>query len=143
MVTYTAQFKHKILLEYTAGNRTGSFPVLAQQYNIKGGRRTLLRWYSHWDGTAASLERKSGSGRRRLLTPQQVKKYVVKPIRRCNKEHVAVDYPELKIAMEEEIHHEISVRSLRRYGKEEGDIKDEATIGKTNQECKYESHVHC
>jgi hypothetical protein len=30
---------------------------------IAGGRKTLQRWHQQWDGTAASLKRKVGSGK--------------------------------------------------------------------------------
>ena len=37
MVKYTYQFKHEVLQQYTAGNRSHSFEALARRYKIRGG----------------------------------------------------------------------------------------------------------
>ena len=69
-----------------------------------------------------------------MLTPAQVARLIVKPIRRCNRNHVAVEYHELKEAVEQEVGHSVSMRTLRRYGKEEGNVHCESTIPRTPDE---------
>jgi transposase-like protein len=144
MANHTPQFKHNILMEYVAGSRTHGFAALARRYGIPGGASTLSKWYSHWDSTPHSLERREGSGSRTLLTPEQVQRYIVRPIRRKNQEHVAISYPELKENIEEKIGHSISVRSIRRHGREEGGIRYGTTQPRTEQErkCVYNIGDH-
>ncbi len=134
MSTFSPQFKHEILRQYVAGDRAHSFAALANRYNIRGGKTTVQYWHSHWDGTVSSLERKEGSGRRVLLTPQQVNKLIVKPIRRANRNHVAIDYPEVKDLVEQKTGLSISARSVRRYGREAGGIRSSTTNPRTEQE---------
>lgn len=132
----SSQVKHDILREYVAGDRSHNFEALAHRYNIKGGKSLIRKWYSQWDGTVASLDRRTGSGRIALLTPKQVNKLIVKPIRRANRSHVAISYPELKESLEENITHSISTRSIRHYGHDAGGIRGKATIPRTEQERK-------
>jgi hypothetical protein len=143
MVKYTPAFKHQVLKEYAAGTRGHTFNDLASRYGIRGGKPLLSKWYKQWDGTESSMERHPGSGRRVLLTQRQVRRYIVKPIRRANKAHVAIDYPELKEGIEEKIGQTISLRSIQRYGKEQGGITSETTVAKTEQERKYRHNINC
>ena len=129
-----AHVKHEILSQYVAGDRSHSFARLAQRYNILGGSSLLAKWYSSWNGTAASLERQTGQGRMARITPQQVNKLILKPIRRANRSHVAIDYPELKEVIEEKVGHPMSVRSIRRYGRDMGGVTAHTTIPRTQQE---------
>ena len=135
MTKYTSSFKHQVLKEYCAGDRRHSFRALARRFGIPGGKSVISAWFRHWDGTPHSLERRAGSGRRARLTPAQVERYIVKPIRRCNQNHVAVEYHELKEAVEDEVGHSVSVRTIQRRGKEVGGIHGQSTIPKTPQEC--------
>ena len=66
-----------------------------------------------------------------MLTPAQVARLNVKPIRRCNRNHLAVEYPELKLRVERELGHSVSVRTIQRYGREEGNVHDLITIART------------
>ena len=131
MTKYTSVFKHAVLQEYCAGNRAHSFRALARRFKVHGGPSTICKWYRNWKGTQQSLERRAGSGRRTLLTPAQVERYIVKPIRRCNKNHVAVEYHDLKDDVEEKVGHSVSVRTLRRYGKEKSQVHFQHTIRRT------------
>jgi len=141
MVSYPSHLKHTILKEYVVGDRAHSFAALAHKYNIKGGKKLIQTWYAQWDGTASSLERRKGSGRRALLTQKQINKLIVKPIRRANQSHVAIEYPELKEAIVQEIGHPISARSIRRYGHDSGGVRASITTPRTEQECKSYQHI--
>ena len=81
MPQLTANQKHNILTIYSSTDNTYSFESLAHQYNIKGGKNVIWRWYQKWDGTPQSLGRKKGSGRPTVLTSQQVNDYIRTPIR--------------------------------------------------------------
>jgi len=71
------------------------------------------------------------------LTPKQVERLIVKPIRRCNRNHVAVEYHELKDSVEQEVGHSVSLRTVQRYGLKEEKIHDESTIPRTDVERKF------
>ena len=137
MAKYTPQFKHEVLQQYTAGNRSHSFEALARRYKIRGGKSLIRKWYKRWNRTPQSLQGAEGSGRRGLLTPEQVKKFIKKPIRRSNRAHVTIEYPELKASVEEKLVHTISLRTIQRYGLEEGKISSHTTIPRTEKERKF------
>ena len=117
-----------------------SFAALARHFNISGGRKVVRDWFRRWDGTPLSLERKEGSGRRALLTPSQVNKLITKPIRRCNQNHTAVEYPELWKSVQQELGPDISLRTIQRYGKKQEGIRNKTTIPRTSAERSYVSH---
>lgn len=71
-----AKRKHEILLQYEPHVPGCSFQDPADTYTVKGGRRTVERWFKDWDGTPQSLERKAGSGRKPQLTIAQKKKCI-------------------------------------------------------------------
>jgi len=131
--------KHQILLEYCAGNRRHSFSALASRYGIQGGGRTVQRWYSLWDGTPSSMERRRGQGRKTILTPREVQKYITKPIRRANQLHVAIHYTDVMDSLRSKTHKEVSVRTVQRYGNTNEGIRHETTLRRTKQECKKNS----
>jgi len=120
MKQFTPEQKHEILLEYSPRSTTHSLVALAQRHAVKGGRRTIGNWLARWDGTAASLQRQPVSGRPRSLTPEEVQRYVITPIRRKNRAHVPILYSELQPAVAEQTGKKVSARTIRRYGKEEG-----------------------
>ena len=134
MVLDASQFIAFSLSASFAGDHGHSFDALARRFHIPGGRRAVSSWHRQWNGTPLSLERKPGSGRRALLTPTQVARLITKPIRRCNRNHVAVEYPQLLESMEQELGHPVSLRTLQRYGREEGKVHCESTIPRTPEE---------
>ena len=135
MTKYTSHFKHNILTEYRRGNRKHSFSALAVAYGIKGGKQAIHYWHKQWDGTPESLERKWGGGRAPLLTPAQVQKHIITPIRKRNKKHMAISYPEMIESVEHHVGKKISLRSLQRYGKEQGGVREKSTIPSTLDGC--------
>lgn len=72
----TPQQKHSILTHYRAHDRGAGFDALARRFAVAGGGRTIQRWHSRWDGTAASLQHASGAGRPRTLSSAQVTRHV-------------------------------------------------------------------
>jgi transposase len=95
MSHFTPELKHEILKEYLPHSCDNSFQALAGRHNIKGGKRTIQRWYARWDGTPSSLRQRPGAGRHRLLSAAQVRDTIALPIRNRNRSHHAVHYTEL------------------------------------------------
>ena len=139
------QLKHFILTKYQSNCRAHGFDALAQQYGIAGGGRTIQRWYGQWDGTPASLERKPGSGRPRSLSSHEVQQYITTPIREKNRKFKPVHYRDVLQPLREKTGKRVSLRTVRRYGKENGEINKKRTVKKTKWECKFFIHVasHC
>lgn len=131
MSVFTPQLKHHILTQYQSHSHTHSFSALAHQYGVKGGRQTIQKWHSQWNGTAASLERKVGSGRPRALSSTQVNDYIRTPIRHKRRIHAAVHYPSLLPSVCEKTGKSISLRTLQNYGKREVGIKLKHTKKRT------------
>jgi hypothetical protein len=100
---------------------------LSQQYNIKGGSKTMSRWLQQWDGSPASLERREGSGRHTILTPQEVKDYIQLPIRNKNRSFKPVHYTDLLPSVTQKTGKEISVETIRRIGREQLGVKQKRT----------------
>ena len=68
--------KHSILLEYRPYSRDHSFAALAARHGVTGGKRVVKRWHSHWNGTVASLDEQPHPGRPRILSTQEVQRYI-------------------------------------------------------------------
>ena len=136
MPQLTPKQKHDILTIYSSNNNTHSFESLAHQYNIKGGKNVVWRWYREWDGTPQSLERKVGSGRPTILTPLQVNDHIRMPIRNKNRSYKPIHYPQLHSSIQQKTGKEVSLRTIQRYGKEKLDVKQKRTKKRTAQERK-------
>lgn len=136
MPQLSPEAKHHILLEYAPNDQTRSFAALARRHNIKGGRQVLQNWYSQWNGTVASLNRKLGSGKVRILSRAQVQQHVAKPILAANRAHRAISYPQLLPQVRDRTGKNISLRTLERYGKEDAGAKSKTTTKRIEAECK-------
>jgi hypothetical protein len=134
----TPEFKHDILRQYLPSSHDNSFGALARRYNIKGGRRTIQRWYTRWDGTPASLEQRPEAGRHRLLSAAQIRDIIALPIRNRNRSHHAVHYTELFPTVRDKTGTSVSLRTIQRYGKEIVRARDKSTRSRTaaESECK-------
>jgi transposase len=119
----SAEVKHHILLEYTPDDSTRNFAALAERHSIAGGKGTLSRWHSRWDGTPASLQERARSGRPRILSTEEVQQHVREPIRAKRLAHRAVHYTDELDSVRAATGTDLSLRTLRRYGKEECGIK--------------------
>lgn len=130
----STETKHAILLEYAPHAPSRTFAALAARHSVKGGWRVLQRWHQQWDGTARSLQRKAGSGKQRLLNRAQISRHVRAPILAANRSHRAISYTQLLPAVQAKTGVELSVRTLRRYGKEEHGAKHKHTKKRTAAE---------
>lgn len=133
----TPQQKHSILTHYRAHDRGAGFDALARRFAVAGGGRTIQRWHSRWDGTAASLQHASGAGRPRTLSSAQVTRHVKPRILAANRRHEAVHYPDILPAVQAATGTDLSLRTLRRYGKEELGAKQRRGKKRTTEESEY------
>ncbi len=129
-----ASAKHHILLEYSPRCPSRSFAALARRHSIAGGKATVQKWHSRWDGTSRSLERKEGSGHAPLLTRAEVSRHVRTPILAANRAHRAVSYTELLPEVQRKTGKQLSIQTLRRYGREVLGARDKHTKERTADE---------
>ncbi|MDR3390352.1 MAG: hypothetical protein P4L77_01340, partial [Sulfuriferula sp.] len=115
----SAEAKHHILLEYAPHDDNRSFAALARRHAVKGGREVVREWHRRWDGSAASLERKAGTGKARVLSRAEVSRHVRAPILAANRAHRAIHYTDVLPRIRAATGKQISLRSVQRYGKEE------------------------
>ena len=142
MKQLSAEAKHHILLEYTPHDTTRSFAALARRHGIGGRARTVQRWHQRWNGTAASLKHKAVVGRPRALSRTAVQQYVAAPIRRSNRACRAVKYTTLLPQVQAATGVELSVQTLRRYGKEECGARSTRGKKRTAAESEH-THAQC
>ena len=134
MPLFTPELKQHILQQHASNPRECNFAELARRYAVAGGRKVVRDWWLAWDGSAASLHRKEGSGRERALTAAQVSRHVRAPILAANRAHRAISYTELLPAVRQKTGTEVSLRSLQRYGKEELGAKQRRSKKRTAAE---------
>ncbi len=130
----SAEAKHHILLEYAPHDNTRSFAALAARHAVKGGERLLRMWHQRWDGTAAPLQEQPRSGRPRVLSRAQVSRHVRAPILAANRAHRAIHYTELLPRVQAATGKELSIQTLRRYGKQELGAKQKRSKKRTADE---------
>ena len=104
---------------------------------MAGGKRTVQRWHERWDGSPASLEEQSRTGRPRVLSRAQVSRHVRAPILAANRAHRAIRYSELLPRVQAATGQQLSLRSLQRYGKQELGAKQKHTKKRTAAESEY------
>jgi len=132
---YPTEYKQSVLLFYKNQKPKPSFRLTAKHFGIKGGAKTVTRWYKCWNGTAASLEPKPKSGRPRILTKAQVRKYVGYPIRSLNRKHQPVSYTKRYRSILRQTKKKFSISTLKRYGHEIIGIKKKKISKRTHYEC--------
>ncbi len=120
---YSAEFKQRVLQHYKEKTRGSGFLALAKRFDIKGGAGEVQRWYKRWTGSARSLERRPGSGRPQVLTKLEKKTHILKFVERCNKKGEVVDYPRVRQNVMNKTGKQISLREVRRIGREEFNIR--------------------
>ncbi|CAF3402309.1 unnamed protein product [Rotaria sp. Silwood2] len=117
---YTSQFKHKVLEEYDRGISGCGFKSLAKRFKITGGHKLIMSWYSRWDGTGDSLDQRPRGHRTRTMTQQEVENYILDFVKSMNNQRIPVNYKKVQAYVESSLKREVSIRTIRRYGKECG-----------------------
>lgn len=136
MPLLSAEHKNAILLEYIPRSSTHSFAALAHRHAVRGGEWVVRSWYRRWDGTPASLEMQPRSGRPRILSKAEVSRHVRAPILAANRVHRAVHYTTLLHTVKAKTGKELSLRTLRRYGKDQLGARHKRTKKRTADESK-------
>jgi len=135
MKQFTPEQKHEILLEYQPHTPDHSFATLATRHRVAGGRDVVRRWFKQWDGTAASLQRKPGSGRPRVLTTAEVQQHVATTIRDRNRSHQPIHYNEVQQSVTTSTGKRPSLRTIQRYGRDELGGRQKHGKKRTANEC--------
>ena len=125
MTDFAPGLRHHILMEYLPHSHDHSFAALAQRYNVKGGKRTVQRWYDRWDGTTST-------------SAAQIHQHITQPILARNRSHRPVHYDELWQSTKASTGTDLSL-TVQRYGKEITRARDKATRAWTAAErtCSY------
>ena len=110
---YTPQQIQSILEEHEPRVRGKGIRALAKKHKVQGGHNLIKYWLSKWDGTVESLETVSGGDHRSILTNQEKNKYVDRYITRRSKKG-AVQYPEVKVHIENKTGKNISLPTVQR-----------------------------
>jgi transposase len=145
MHAFSPQQKHTILLHYQVGVRGAGFDALARRFAVRGGGETIRYWYSKWDGTSQSLKDEKRTGRPRVLSSREVQQHVHAPILRANRSHRTIHYTKLLPSVQEKTGKNVSLSTLRRYGKEELGAKQKRGKKRTadESECMHTREGEC
>lgn len=138
---FTAEQKRSILSLYSTRRSDRSFSALARRFVVPGGKGTLSRWWKASNHNQLLLTHKKGQGRPRILNRSQVARYVHQPIRRKNRSHHGVHYPDLLPRIQQSTGKKVSIQTLRRYGKKDRGVKNMRTKKTTANECKCTMHT--
>jgi len=135
----TPQLKHHILLQLPSHPHASDFQQLAELHGIRGGRVVVWRWWRRWKQNRQPLQRKAGTGKAPLLTPSEVSRYIRAPILAANRSHRAIHYPTIHKSLQCKTGKEVSLRTVRRYGKEQLRVKQKRTTKRTTDEMSVET----
>ena len=147
MSNYPAAFKERVVREYQPGVRGKGFQALEKKYKVgqSGPSKRLIKvWWKKWVAggkTLAALESVPGGGRRSILTEKEKQKHILKFIAHKNLIGEAVDYKEVHRNVIAKTKKDISLREVRRIGKNELDITWKNTTLVTPAEGKLEDFL--
>jgi IS5 family transposase len=137
MKQYTPQVKHSILTHYTSPANHDTLSTILSLHNISVTRRTVERWKNIWDGSIESLQHKEVKGRPRVLSKAEVRRHVGAPIRNANRSSRIIHYTSLLPQVRAVTSKNISLPTLKRYGKKELEAKQKKGKKRTADESKY------
>jgi hypothetical protein len=133
--------KHSIVARYRPRSPTHSFSALASQAGGGVTKSTVRNWYLRWDGMVASLKHEPVLGRPRVLSRGQVTRHVQPRIRAANRNARPIHYTDLLPVIHQATGKQMSIRTLRRYGKQELGAKQKHTVKRTTAERKQHTHI--
>lgn len=136
MTHFQPHDKHHILTSCELIGIPSTLQILLVERGITITEQSIRNWRRKWDGTAASLERKKGSGRKRLLSRRQVNNLILTPVRNKRRVHHVVHYSDLMRNIRQKFNHPIAERTIRNYGKRDLNIQVKHTNKRTPHECK-------
>ena len=115
----TPEQKHSVLTHCAARRDGETVEHILALHDVCASTRAVRKWRQQWNGTIASLQRQPTSGRPRVLSKAQVTRHITAPIRNANRAARAVRYTKLLPQVQAATQTDVSLRTLRRYGKEE------------------------
>ena len=92
--SYTPAFKQQVFTQYQPHTRGKGFRALAKKYAIPN-KTTIQSWYQQWDGTPASLQVNTSSGRKRTLTQAEAHALIVDPVHKAIKKKQKIHYTDI------------------------------------------------
>lgn len=137
MKQLTPELKHSILTHYTSPDNHHTLEQILALHSVSVSRRTIELWQLKWDGSIESLQHQSGAGRPRVLSRAEVIRHVAIPIRNANRAGRTINYSTLSQQVTDSTRKKISIRTLRRYGKEECKARSTRGQKRTVDESKY------
>jgi len=128
---YDITYKQRVVNYYMQHQPNISFGRVATIFNLKGGESTVRRWYNQ----RHSLDTKPRSGRPSILSIEEINTHIKKKIVEKNRLSEPIHYTQLLPMVKHVTNKHLSLRTLRRYGKEKCGIKMKRTIKRTENEC--------
>ncbi len=129
---YSTIYKQEVVNYYITHQPHISFQAVATLFHIKGGHRTVSRWYKRRN----SLETKPRSGRPTILNQDEINTHIGTKMLRKNRQPTAVHYTDIIDDVKKNTRKEISLPTIRRYGYDRLGIRKKKTSKRTSQECK-------
>ncbi len=130
------QLKHNILTHIQTNPENKTQKQIVGLYGINVSKQTINKWFHKWNGTAASLERKIGSGRQHILTNNEIKKYIETPIRKQNRAGEKVKYTNITDGVREKTGKQVSLSTIQKIGKKQLGGRLKKGIKRTVEESK-------
>lgn len=128
---YSTTYKQEVVNYYITHQPHISFRALATLFDIKGGHRTVSRWYKRRN----SLETKPRSGRPTILNQDEINTHIGTKMLRKNRQPIAVHYTDILDDVKKNTRKNPALRTIQNYGKKKLDIRKKKTSKRTNQEC--------
>lgn len=136
---YSTTYKQEVVNYYITHQPHISFRALATLFHIKGGHRTVSRWYKRRN----SLETKPRTGRPTILNQDEINTSINARIVRKNHKPTPVHYTDILEKVKNETRKNPSLRTIQRYGHTKLGIKNKQTAKRTANECKQKHLSHC
>jgi transposase-like protein len=130
---YSPEWKQSVLEECEPGTLHAGFAALARRHHISD-RSLVQKWYKRWDGTKESLEKKTRPNRERKLTEEESAEHVLGVVEQCNREGRVAHYDAVQKKVKHATGKDVSLRTLRRYGKRDHRITEKQTTRKLARE---------
>jgi transposase len=128
---YSSDYKRRVVEYYHTHHHHMSLAGVARHFEIKGGHETVSRWVKR----GGDQEQRARSGRPRILSKLQGKRYIIDKVKYRNRRNEPIKYNEVRNTIREKTAKSISRPTVRRNGREFG-IKQKRTIKRTAVECK-------
>lgn len=134
---YSATFKHGVCLYYKQHLPDSSFRSVSKLFSIDPTGKTLSRWYSQWNGTISSLQPKPKTGRPTILSRKQMERYIGDMVVSRNRVSHPISYRTILSHVRSKTKKDISITTVKRYGRELLGIKAKTVKKRTLHESEY------